>query len=483
MGNLCSNRPLVLETQANPSKLVTQFSKLTSLKEKFEFISQIGNGAFGKVRLYRDIYYKNMLYAIKTLKKEGIPQQLYKCLKAEVQILSELDHPNIVKYYGTFEDLYHLHIVMEYLKGDNLNKIIILKDYNELDEEEMCQIIYQLLKALLFIHNKNIVHRDIKPENIVFGKKSDYSTLKLIDFGLATNTKNTKKNSCGSPYYMAPEIIEGNFSKKTDIWSVGVIVYLMFTGKHPYTTGKDGKEDLFENILKKNYNVAILNNSEYSEEGKDFVLKTLVKNENERMSTEECLEHPWIKNYLSNKDNSKLITANLVKVLISFGKKSLLQKELLYFISKITHEDEIKRQKEIFNYIDIHNEGTIRAEEIKIAFESNGIQVSEDEINKIWNALNFHRDGKVTYSEFLAGILPIKLFEDEEKLSELFNYFIESVEDKQAITFKLLVNKATVLGIKLNEKELKVEFEKLEKEKGTKVTFDVFKELLTKRDS
>ena len=103
MGNLCSNRPLVLETQADPSKLVTQFSKLTSLKEKFEFISQIGNGAFVKVRLYRDIYYKNMLYAIKTLKKEGIPQELYTCLKAEVQILSELDHPNIVKYYGTFE--------------------------------------------------------------------------------------------------------------------------------------------------------------------------------------------------------------------------------------------------------------------------------------------------------------------------------------------------------------------------------------------
>ena len=172
MGSMCSSQPLVMETEADPKRLVTQFSKLTSLKKQFEFICQLGNGAFGKVRLYRDIYFKDMLYAIKTLKKEGIPKAQYDLLIAEVKILSELDHPNIVKYYGTFEDGLYLHIVMEYLKGDDLTKIITLKDYNDLDERDMCQIIHQLLKAVLFIHNKNIVHRDIKPENILFGKKN-----------------------------------------------------------------------------------------------------------------------------------------------------------------------------------------------------------------------------------------------------------------------------------------------------------------------
>ena len=115
---------------------------------------------------------------------------------------------------------------MEYLKGYDLYKVIALKNYNGFDEKNMCEIIYQLLKALAFIHSQNIIHRDIKPENMLFANKKDYSTLKLIDFGLATNSKKDK-NAVGTPYYMAPEMIEGISCPQSDIWSVGVIVYLM----------------------------------------------------------------------------------------------------------------------------------------------------------------------------------------------------------------------------------------------------------------
>ena len=472
---MCSNKPIVIETEADPKHLVTKFSKLTSLKKKFEFICQLGNGAFGKVRLYRDIYYKDMLYAIKTLKKEGIPKVLYNCLIAEVKILSELDHPNIVKYYGTFEDAYYLHIVMEYLKGDNLNKIITLKDYNELDEQEMAQIIHQLLKALLFIHNKNIVHRDIKPENIVFGKKRDYSTLKLIDFGLATTTRNTKRNSCGSPYYMAPEIINGHFCKKTDIWSVGVIIYLMLTGKHPFEITKEGKEDIFDIILSKDYDVTELDKSECSEEAKDIILKTLVKDPDKRLSTEECLNHPWIRKNITCRAGA--ITKKTMRILKRFSQKTPLQKELFFFIAKITREEEIKQLKEIFNQIDIKSEGMIRMSDIKAAFNSVSININDKDLNAVWKGLDFHNNNYINYTEFLAALISDYSYNDNNKLSAMFSFFTGSVEEKQIITYDILIHKAKSLNLILNEKELKESFDKLKKE-GKKITFEEFKQLI-----
>ena len=208
------------------SKKRVSLTKNIELRKDYEFISMLGNGTFGKVRLYRDRKNKDLLFAIKTLKKEAISSYEFNLLKSELNVLSNLDHPNIVKYFGEFEDDYYVHILMEYLKGYDLYKVITLKKYNEYDEKDMCQIIYQLLKALAFIHNQNIVHRDIKPENILFANKKDYSTLKLIDFGLATNPKKDIK-TVGTPYYMSPEMIEGISLPQSDIWSIGVIVYLM----------------------------------------------------------------------------------------------------------------------------------------------------------------------------------------------------------------------------------------------------------------
>ena len=248
-----SNPQTEKETNFEKTKKRVAQSRNTDIRKNYEFISMLGNGAFGKVRLYRDRNYKELLFAIKTLKKEGIPPYEFNLLKSEVNILSNLDHPNIVKYFGVFEDDFYVHIVMEYLKGYDLYKIISLKIYNGFDEKDMCGIIEQLLKALSFIHNQGIVHRDIKPENILFSDRRDYSTLKLIDFGLATYKKDHK--SVGTPYYMAPEMFEGNSCIQSDIWSVGVIVYLMLTGKFPFDVKENENESLYHKVKNDDYDV------------------------------------------------------------------------------------------------------------------------------------------------------------------------------------------------------------------------------------
>ena len=153
MGSVCSRNPVVINK--TPSQ-INEYSRNTDIRKKYEFVSILGSGSFGKVRLYRDRKCKGMKYAIKTLVKDGVTRNVLDYLISEVNILRSLDHPNIVKYYETFEDDYYVHIVMEYLQGDDLYKLLVQQE-KELKEKNVCDITRQLLKALSFIHKKNIV--------------------------------------------------------------------------------------------------------------------------------------------------------------------------------------------------------------------------------------------------------------------------------------------------------------------------------------
>ena len=467
----CCNTLKTDETDKH-EKLKNRISqtKNTDVRKNYEFISMLGNGAYGKVRLYRDRNYKELLFAIKTLKKEGIPQYQFNLLKSEVNILSNLDHPNIVKYFGVFEDDYYVHIVMEYLKGYDLYKIISLKKYTGFDEKDMCEIIQQLLKALSFIHSQNIIHRDIKPENILFANKRNYSTLKLIDFGLATYSKKDTK-SVGTPYYMSPEIIDGHSVPQSDIWSVGIIVYLMLTGKYAFQA-KEG-ENLYEKIKNNEIDMEPLNESECSEEAKDFIVKCLKKNYQERMTTSQCLEHAWITKFCIKK-NSNLLNSETVDTLLGFANKNALQKEIYYFIAKISTKNDLNKLKQFFNQLDVDNSGTLTIEEVENAFREIDIGITEDELKQIWEGLDFHKDGQVNYSEFLAAMVSSYNFQKEEKLWSVFNLFKEGNKNKNYITYESMYNAAKALNLNINESEIKKCFEKYNEE----IDFEKFKKLI-----
>ena len=445
-------------------------SKNIDIRKNYEFISILGMGSYGKVRLYRDKNYKDLLFAIKTLKKEGISAYQFNLLKSEVYILSNLDHPNIVKYFGAFEDNYYVHIVMEYLKGYDLYKIISLKKYNGFDEKDMCEIIFQLLKALSFIHSQNIIHRDIKPENILFANKRDYSTLKLIDFGLATMTNKDSK-SVGTPFYMAPETIDGHSNERSDIWSVGVIVYQMLTGKYAFNAEKG--ENLYEKIKHDEIDMQPLIESNCSEEAKDFICKCLKKNYLERMTTQQCLEHPWITKFCLKK-NSNLLNNDTVDTLLDFANKNALQKEIYYFLAKISSEDDINKLKQFFNQLDVDSSGTLTIEEVEKAFKEIDINITEEELKQIWEGLDFHKDGQVNYSEFLAAMVSSYNFQKEEKLWSVFNLFKEGSNNKNYITFDSLCNAAKALNLNINENEIKKCFEQFKEE----INFEEFKKLI-----
>ena len=455
-------------------KRVTQ-SKNKDIRKNYEFISMLGNGTFGKVRLYRDRNYKDLLFAIKTLKKEGIPPYQFQLLKSEVNILSNMDHPNIVKYFGTFEDQYHIHIVMEYLKGQDLLKIISLKNYTHFEEKYMCQIIHQLLKALAFIHSKNIIHRDIKPENILFSDKRNYSTLKLIDFGLATFSKHDHK-SVGTPFYMSPEMIDGNSDPLSDMWSVGVIVYQMITGKLPFEVKNKENENLYDKIKNENYNTENLEDIEYSDEVKDFISKALQKDVNTRMTIQQAMNHPWIQKFCIKSIDKSLLTNESIRMFLEFSKKTILQKEILYFFAKVSNEKEIAHFKKIFNQFDSNNIGSLSFEDFQNGFKKIGIDVDDIILQTIFEGLNFHQSGRISYSEFLSAMVSSKNFSKDDKITSVFNLLKENEQNRNYITYESLYNAGKALNLNINEEEIKKCF----KEYGSGINFENFEKLVNK---
>ena len=436
-------------------------SKNKDIRKSYEFISMLGNGTFGKVRLYRDKNYKELLFAIKTLKKEGISSYQFGLLKREVDILSSMDHPNIVKYFGIFEDDYFIHIVMEYLKGHDLSKIIALKNYNDFNENQMGIIIHQLLKALSFIHSKQIIHRDIKPENILFSDKKNLYSLKLIDFGLATNS-NQEKKTVGTPLYMSPEMIDADATYVSDIWSVGIIVYQMITGKLPFQ-GKDDDNNklLFEKIKNDNYNIDVLNETDCTEEVKDFINKALQKDIKKRLTVDEALNHPWIKKYSINSLEPSLINEDWIELFIQFAKRPALHKEIFYFFAKICNESDITNFKNLFNFFDVNNKGALSKEYLRIGLEKNKMDIDDDTLNYIFYGLDFHNSGKISYSQFLAAMVSSKNFNKEEKIISVFNLLKESEQNNNYITYDSLENAAKALNLNINQEGIKNCFQKL----------------------
>jgi calcium-dependent protein kinase len=360
-----------LPQKRRQSILLQQFSKVADYKKKYEYISILGNGGFGKVRLFKDRKCEEMKYAIKTVKKDFLNTHSIESLIREVKILTGLDHPNIVKYFETYEDDHYLHIVMEYIPGDNLFKVITNRKYNFFGEKDAAEILTCLFQSVSFLHQNEIIHRDIKPENILFSLPGDFRSLKLIDFGLSTPLTSVKeKFRVGSPYFMSPEMLKGSFEYASDTWSIGVILYVMMTGTYPFN-GKDQNE-VFDKIKKGVYDMKLLEQQNVSEEVKDLIKKLLVIDPNKRLGLLDALQHPWIVKHKQNTDLANIINDDIVESLRNFTRQSLLQKEILFYLAKISNEKEIIKLKQAFIEIDKDQSGTVEADEILGVFQKLG---------------------------------------------------------------------------------------------------------------
>ncbi|KAL7475090.1 hypothetical protein ACHAW6_001022 [Cyclotella cf. meneghiniana] len=253
-----------------------------------------GSGHYGTVRqcTHRAT---GQSFAVKSIEKSKVSRVDH--LQREVYLLSKINHENIMKMVDCYEDEDYVHIVTERYTGGELFDKIIDKTTMDgcLSEEEAAKIIEQLLKAVSYLHSYDIVHRDIKPENILFESKAEDSSIRLIDFGLSrTHSKGEEmmSNGVGTCYYMSPELLKGKYDRATDIWSVGVIAYILLCGYPPFNG--DGDKEIVEAIRRGHYTfvdgwegVSIL--------ALDFIKSLLRRDPRRRFTAEEALMHPWLK--------------------------------------------------------------------------------------------------------------------------------------------------------------------------------------------
>lgn len=240
MGALCCGGP---KGDKNYKRTTAKYQDLIKTY-KIDSV-RLGKGSFGTVYKGTNRQNSKNQLAVKKIDKRYITKEEIDDIHNEVMILGRMDHSNIVNYFETYDDNNNIYLCMELCTGGELVEVIS-KDKKKFTEDEVSKIIYSLLEALSYIHAQKIIHRDIKPENIMFDQPG--GTVKFIDFGLATQM-NQQMDIAGTPYYLAPEVLTKKYGTECDIWSLGVVLYQMISGKFPF----DGRSqfDLFKNIKTK----------------------------------------------------------------------------------------------------------------------------------------------------------------------------------------------------------------------------------------
>lgn len=254
----------------------------------------LGAGYFAEVRVGIDKETGERV-AIKVVDKKKVERE--ETLNNEIEILSAVDHDNIVRMYAIFDTPENLLIVMELMEGGELYEEIIQR--STFTEQEAAVILKQLLSALKYLHAKGIVHRDLKLENLLLKNKGEL-TIKLADFGLSRLFKagSEMHTACGTPFYVAPDILlatdESGYGPNVDMWAVGVLLYILLSGRLPFSGDTD--EELFRNIMDGTLVWKKPQFDEVSAEAKDLISHLIVVDTAERYSAEEALQHPFIVN-------------------------------------------------------------------------------------------------------------------------------------------------------------------------------------------
>ncbi|XP_059159950.1 death-associated protein kinase 1-like isoform X2 [Physella acuta] len=269
--------------------------KKESLEENYEIGEDIGSGHFAVVRKVTNKK-TNHAYAAKYIRKRrggGRKGAKMEDIHKEINILRQLNHKNIISLYDVYETNQEVILILELVTGGELFDYISEKDH--LGEEEASAFIAQILHGVKHLHDNNIAHLDLKPENIMLLSRSSHS-IKLIDFGLAQ--KITEKDDIralmGTAEFVAPEVVSyDSLSLATDMWSIGVITYILLSGASPFLG--DDQQETYHNITAVNYQFDKEYFANTSELAKDFIRKLFVKNPRKRATVDECLNHPWIK--------------------------------------------------------------------------------------------------------------------------------------------------------------------------------------------
>ncbi|PIN08573.1 Ca2+/calmodulin-dependent protein kinase, EF-Hand protein superfamily [Handroanthus impetiginosus] len=388
------------------------------VKSKYMIGKELGRGQFGVTYSCTEIA-TGQQYACKSiLKRKLVSKNDREDMKREVHIMQHLSgQPNIVEFKGAYEDKQSVHLVMELCRGGELfDSIIARGQYSEKAAAGLCR---QIVNVVHHCHFMGVMHRDLKPENFLLSSKDEKAMLKATDFGLSVYIEEGKvyRDIVGSAYYVAPEVLRRSYGKEIDIWSAGVILYILLSGVPPFWA--ETEKGIFDAILREDVDFDSNPWPSISNSAKDLVRKMLTKDPKKRISSSQVLEHPWIKGQASDKPMDSAVLSRMKQ----FRAMNKLKKLALKVIAQSLSEEEIKGLKTMFMNMDTDKSGTITYEELKSGLARLGSKLSESEVKQLMEAADVDGNGTIDYLEFITATMHRHKLERDEHLFNAFQYF------------------------------------------------------------
>ncbi|PHT56494.1 Calcium-dependent protein kinase 16 [Capsicum baccatum] len=410
----------------------TDFGYDKDFDNKFTIGKLLGHGQFGYTYVATDKSNGNRVAVKRIEKKKMVAPIAVEDVKREVKILKALaGHENVVEFYNAFEDDNYVYIVMELCEGGELLDRILAKKDSRYTEKDAAIVVCQMLKVAAQCHLHGLVHRDMKPEvckklctsigllmllhNFLFKSPKEDSALKATDFGLSDFIRPGKKfqDIVGSAYYVAPEVLKRRSGPESDVWSIGVITFILLCGRRPFW---DKTEDgIFKEVLRNKPDFRRKPWPTISNSAKDFVKKLLVKDPRARLTAAQALSHPWVR---EGGDASEIpLDISVLSNMRQFVKYSRLKQFALRALASTLDEEELADARDQFSAIDVDKNGVISLEEMRQALAKDlPWKMKESRVLEILQAIDSNTDGLVDFPEFVAATLHVHQLEEHNSI-------------------------------------------------------------------
>ncbi|WOL04002.1 calcium-dependent protein kinase 20 [Canna indica] len=387
---------------------------------RYQLSNELGRGEFGVTYLCTELA-TGKQFACKSISKKKLRTPVdIEDVRREVEIMKHLPgHPNIVSLKDTFEDHAAVHLVMELCEGGELfDRIVARGHYTERAAAGITRTIIEVIQEC---HKNGVMHRDLKPENFLFGNKKENAPLKAIDFGLSVFFGPGERfmEIVGSPYYMAPEVLKRNYGPEIDVWSAGVILYILLCGVPPFWA--ETEQGVAQAILRSVIDFKRDPWPKVSDSAKDLVRHMLDPDPRKRLTAQQVLDHPWLQNAhkAPNVNLGETVRARLQQ----FSVMNKLKKKALRVVAEYLSVEEVAGIKEMFEKMDINQKGQITFEELKSGLHKNGYQIPDADAQILMEAADLDGNGTLDYGEFVAVTIHLKKIGNDEHLRKAFSYF------------------------------------------------------------
>jgi calcium-dependent protein kinase len=383
--------------------------------------AKLGEGAFGSVSKCVNKF-THTPAALKTVRKAQLRGSSMGRLRQEISIMKKLDHPNIIKLYESFEDHRNIYLVLELcLGGELFDRIIAAGHFSEV---QAAIAMRQLFRGIYYMHENQVCHRDLKPENLLLATKEpiERNTLKIIDFGFArqfrAGTMLTTK--AGTAYYISPQVLDGRYDQTADLWSCGVIMFVLLCGKPPFNGNTE--EDIMANVRTGRFRFTDRDWRCVSDDAKSLVSALLQLDPKERCTAERALRHVWIMQAAPRARDVDL-AHGMVDNLKAFKAQNKLKKAALHVIASQMSESQIHQLRAAFEALDENGDGLLTAAELRDGMAKAGFSDIPTDLQQILEAVDSNSSGVIDYTEFLAATLDKQAYMKEDICWAAFRAF------------------------------------------------------------